>query len=150
MKKGQQLLGYSLTECRDMFDLSPEDLSLGILGFGAKIETLNAGAIQQSTHADIVPYANDVFHLAVTIYDPALERDSSLNEKIAQFKALARVAKEVRIFMLIDPEEVKLLGALLLALQQENYGAELKQSHAKTTRPNAILRIWAAQCQLQP
>ena len=57
---------------------------------------------------------------------------------------LARVGKEVQIYPLVDHTEQPspLLGPILLALHQENYGVEVK--HEKYP----ILRVWAQECLL--
>lgn len=68
---------------------------------------------------------------------------------IAAIKELARVGKEVRIFPLVDSnqEPPPFLGPILLALQQENYGAEIKAvPYHLQKQGNAILRIWAREC----
>ena len=66
-------------------------------------------------------------------------------------KELARVAKEVRVFPLIDRHEKPspFLGPVLLGLQQENYGVEVREvtPHLQPSG-NAMLRVWAQQCQV--
>ncbi len=67
-------------------------------------------------------------------------------------KELARVAKEVRIFPLIDRygQTSPLLGPVLLGLQQENYGAEVKEvPYHLQNSGNAMLRVWAHECKLE-
>lgn len=62
---------------------------------------------------------------------------------------LARVAKEVRIFPLIEREGEPsvLLGPVLLGLQQANYGAEVREvAHALYPQGNAMLRVWSQGC----
>lgn len=64
-------------------------------------------------------------------------------------KELARVAKEVRIFPIIDRygNSSEFLGPVLLALQNSNYGAELKEvQYSLQSAGNAMLRVWAQQC----
>ncbi len=64
---------------------------------------------------------------------------------------LARAAKEVRIFPLVDADGVPsdLLGPVILALQQKNYGIEIRNvSYHLQPRGNAMLRIWAHECQV--
>lgn len=64
---------------------------------------------------------------------------------------LARVAKEVRIFPLIDRfgETSSYLGPILLGLQQANYGVEVRKiSYHLQPAGNAMLRVWAQECQL--
>jgi hypothetical protein len=62
---------------------------------------------------------------------------------------LARVAKEVRIFPLIDKigQVSPLLGPVLLGLQERNFGEEVREvAHALYPAGNAMLRVWAKQC----
>lgn len=64
---------------------------------------------------------------------------------------LARVAKEVRIFPLVDADGIPspLLGPVLLALQQLNYGVELREvRYHLQPRGNAMLRVWAQSCEV--
>ncbi len=66
-------------------------------------------------------------------------------------RELARVAKEVRIFPLIDrhAQLSPFLGPVLLGLQQEQYGVEVREvSYHLQPTGNAMLRVWAQQCQL--
>lgn len=63
----------------------------------------------------------------------------------------ARVGKEVRIFPLIDRngQPSKLLGPVLLGLQQANYGVEIREVPVQD-RPGAyaMLRVWARECRV--
>ena len=62
---------------------------------------------------------------------------------------LARVATDVRIFPLIDRigQPSPLLGPVLLGLQQENYGVEVREvAYPLYPAGNAMLRVWAQQC----
>lgn len=62
---------------------------------------------------------------------------------------LARVAKEVRIFPLIDRhgQPSPCLGPVLLNLQQQNYGVEVRTvPYQLQPKGNAMLRIWAQAC----
>ncbi len=68
-------------------------------------------------------------------------------------KELCRVAKEVRIFPLIDrygnPSPV--LGPVLLGLQQESFGTEVREvDYPLQHSGNAMLRVWALQCEVGP
>ncbi len=62
-------------------------------------------------------------HSFFTVSHPDLE------EVLNEIKELARVAKEVRVFPLLDQNghTSPLLGPLLLSLQQQNYGTEVKE-----------------------
>lgn len=66
-------------------------------------------------------------------------------------RELARVAKEVRIFPLIDRfgEPSPFLGPVLLGLQQAGYGMEVREvKYYLQPKGNAMLRVWAQQCHL--
>ncbi|OGV35600.1 MAG: hypothetical protein A3E88_06545 [Legionellales bacterium RIFCSPHIGHO2_12_FULL_35_11] len=66
-------------------------------------------------------------------------------------KELARVAKEVRIFPLVDANgnPSSLLGPILLDLNQANFGVEVKDvSYHLQPRGNAMLRVAAKQCEV--
>jgi len=71
---------------------------------------------------------------------------------VAILKELARVAREVRVFPLIDRYGAasEYLGPVLLELQKENYGAEVRDvDYSLQTNGNAMLRIWAQQCSVE-
>lgn len=62
---------------------------------------------------------------------------------------LARIAKEVRIFPLMDRHgEISAeLGPVMLALQQQDFGIEVKEVSFKLhKKSNAMLRVWAKAC----
>jgi len=64
---------------------------------------------------------------------------------------LARIAKEVRIFPLIDrnTQPSPFLGPVLLALQENNFGVEVKSCpYHLQPQGNAMLRVWAQQCEI--
>ena len=64
---------------------------------------------------------------------------------------LAHVAKEIRIFPLVDAlgKPSELLGPVILALQQKNYGIEVRKvGYHLQPRGDAMLRIWAQQCEV--
>lgn len=75
--------------------------------------------------------------------------DQTVDFHLSVIRELARVAKEVRIFPLIDREgnPSEFLGPVLLGLQKENYGVEVREVdfHLHQTG-NAMLRVWAQQC----
>lgn len=77
------------------------------------------------------------------------EQDADFHLKV--IRELARVAKEVRIFPIIDRygQSSPLLGPVLLGLQQENFGAEVREVPYHFQKSgNAMLRIWAQECRL--
>ena len=77
--------------------------------------------------------------------------DQDVDFHLNVIRELARVAKEVRIFPLIDRhgQLSPFLGPVLLGLQQEDYGVEVKEvGYHLQTKGNAMLRVWAQQCHL--
>lgn len=79
---------------------------------------------------------------------------ADLEEQTVEFhlnviRELARVATEVRIFPLIDREgnTSEFLGPVLLQLQKENYGVEVREvDYHLHKAENAMLRVWAQKC----
>lgn len=143
----KSILGYNLSECKEMFDLSNHDLSLKIIAFGPKIETINSDSVVQKQHEDEIPFDNNAFDLALMLYDPSQNNDHNSEAILGLLKSLARVAHEVRVLVWTDSSTMNFLGPLLLALQQANYRIELKPSDSnKAPRPRIILRIWPAEC----
>lgn len=77
--------------------------------------------------------------------------DQDVEFHLKVIRELARVAKEVRIFPLIDRhgQLSPFLGPVLLGLQQDGYGVEVREvSYHLQAKGNAMLRVWAQQCQL--
>jgi hypothetical protein len=77
--------------------------------------------------------------------------DQDVDFHIKAIIELARVAKEVRIFPLIDRygQPSPFLGPVLLGLQQEHYGVEVREvNYYLQSQGNAMLRVWAQQCQV--
>lgn len=75
--------------------------------------------------------------------------DQSVEFHIQLLKELARVAHEVRIFPLIDrnAQPSPMLGPVLLGLQRENYGTEVRSvDYHLQPKGNAMLRVWAQEC----
>lgn len=99
-----------------------------------------------------LPFEDFSFHLALSSHylfaDPATQ---SIEFHLETIRDLARVAKEVRIFPLIEREGApsSLLGPVLLGLQQANFGAEVREvSCALYPEGNAMLRVWAQSCEV--
>lgn len=73
----------------------------------------------------------------------------SIEYHLEIIQELARVAKEVRIFPLVDATGTPspMLGPVLLGLQQQNYGVEVQNvSYHLQPKGHAMLRVWAKQC----
>lgn len=99
-----------------------------------------------------LPFADFKFDLALSShYLFADLDDQDVEFHLQVIKELARVAKEVRIFPLIDRHDQPspFLGPVLLGLQQENYGVEIRKvSYHLQPSGNAMLRVWPQQCQV--
>ncbi len=99
---------------------------------------------------DKLPFTDFSFDFALSShYLFADLDDQDIDFHLQVIRELARVAKEVRIFPLIDRKghPSPFLGPVLLGLQQENYGTEVREvSYHLQPTGNAMLRIWAQQC----
>ncbi|TAL64597.1 MAG: hypothetical protein EPN84_03145 [Legionella sp.] len=99
-----------------------------------------------------LPFADFTFDLALCSHYLFADLDEQNVEfHLQMIRELARVAKEVRIFPLIDREEKtsECLGPVLLGLQHDNYGVEVREVPFHLHQSgNAMLRVWAQQCVL--
>ena len=99
-----------------------------------------------------LPFADFSFDFALcSHYLFADLDDQDIDFHLRVIRELARVAKEVRIFPLIDRQGLpsSFLGPVLLGLQQENYGVEVREvSYHLQAKGNAMLRVWAQECHL--
>jgi len=99
-----------------------------------------------------LPFAGFSFDFALSshyLFAGLDEQDAEFHLQIV--KELARVAKEVRIFPIINKngKPSPILGPLLLGLQQENYGTEVREvAYTLQQQGNAMLRVWAQQCEV--
>lgn len=97
-----------------------------------------------------LPFANFHFDYALSSHFLFAALDNKDIEYYLQcIRELARVAKEVRIFPLVDRfnQLSPFIGPVLLGLQQDNYGAEVREvPYHLQPRGNAMLRVWAQQC----
>lgn len=97
-----------------------------------------------------LPFADFSFDFALVSHYLFADLDNqTVAFHLKVIKELARVAKDVRIFPLIDREgnTSEFLGPVLLGLQKENFGVEVKEVafHLHQTG-NAMLHVWAQQC----
>ncbi|CEK09869.1 hypothetical protein [Legionella hackeliae] len=99
-----------------------------------------------------LPFDNFSFDFALSshyLFADLDDQDVEFHLKV--IKELARVAREVRIFPLIDRhnQPSPFLGPVLLGLQQENYGVEVREvTYHLQPSGNAMLRVWAQQCEI--
>ena len=99
-----------------------------------------------------LPYSDFSFDFALSAhYLFADLEDQSVDFHLNIIRELARVAKEVRIFPLIDMEgkNSEFLGPVLLQLQKDNYGVEVREvDYHLHKAKNAMLRVWAQKCDI--
>jgi len=100
-----------------------------------------------------LPYPDFSFDMALCSHYLFGDLDNQdLDFHIQMIRELARVAKEVRVFPLVDYNDhmSTLIGPLLLALQQQNYGVEVRSTryHLQQAKGNAMLRVWAQECHI--
>lgn len=97
-----------------------------------------------------LPFTDFEFDLALSSHFLfAASRDDDIEFHLKTLKSLARVAKDVRVFPLIEREgePSPLLGPVLLGLQQANYGVEVREVECGLyPEGNAMLRVWAQEC----
>ncbi|AHE67752.1 hypothetical protein [Legionella oakridgensis] len=99
-----------------------------------------------------LPFADFSFDFALSshyLFADLDDQDVDFHLKI--IRELARVAKEVRIFPLIDRygQPSSFLGPVLLGLQESNFGVEVREvKYHLQSHGNAMLRVWAQQCEV--
>ncbi len=94
-------------------------------------------------------FADGTFDLALCSHYLFANSSLTLDNHIDYIKEMCRVAKETRIFPLSNAygEISEFLGPVMLALQTQHYGVELKQVAYEFQRgSNAMLRIWPTTC----
>ena len=104
---------------------------------------------------DITKLSFDDFSFDIAVCSHYLfggRSDESVEFHLQAIEEMARVAAEVRIFPLVDShgETSPLVGPILLALQQQHYGAEVRSvPYQFQKKGNAMLRVWAHKCDIQ-
>lgn len=99
-----------------------------------------------------LPFADYQFDLALCVhilFDGAAR--PSLDFIFNSLVELCRVAREVRVFPLLNAEGgiAPQLGEVIARLQMLDYGVEIRQVHYNFLKQGkAMLRIWPNQCQL--
>jgi len=98
-----------------------------------------------------MPYSDFHFDLALSTFFLFSNRLQShtLEEYLALIQEWARIAKEVRIFPILDfnGQLSPLIGPILLKLQELQFGVEIKEVPYQWQAPgNAMLRIWSLSC----
>lgn len=124
-------------------------------GMNAFFEDYETGLTEKRyvpLHDYTLPFASFSFDFALcSHYLFADLDDQDVDFHLQVIRELARVAKEVRIFPLIDRkgQPSPFLGPVLLGLQKANYGTEIREvSYHLQPMGNAMLRVWAQQCEV--
>jgi hypothetical protein len=149
----------SINLCKEEFGLSEVDLSGRLLEYGSCAFAKNEkslNALHPITYCPPsenvrLPFDDFTFDLALCSYYLFTPVIADADRHLNVIRELARVAKEVRIFPLIDSQGVlsPLLGPVLLGLQQENYGVEVRDvTSSNDLKKNAMLRVWAQLCHM--
>lgn len=125
-------------EYRSMFDLSSDDLKMRLLDYSPT----------NGEHS--LPLEDFSFDFALSAnYLFAGLAGQTVDTTVQIIRELARVAKDVRIFPLVDRLGLpsSMLGPVLLKLQEENYGVEIRDvAYQLQPLGHAMLRVWAKQC----
>lgn len=135
-----------------LFDLTQNELNSKILEYGFSPNPVNEPELGHSITDYHLPYADFAFDFALCSHYLFTDLDEQTTDFHLQvIRELARVAKEVRISPLINHEgkTSEFLGPVLLGLQQDNYGVEVRNVDTQSEQNvNAMLRVWAQQCML--
>jgi SAM-dependent methyltransferase len=98
----------------------------------------------------LLPFEDFHFDLALSSHYLFANLDNQdVDFHIYAIRELTRVAKEVRIFPLIDRDDnvSQFLGPVMLGLQQDKLGIEVKQvPYHLQPKGNAMLRVFAQEC----
>ncbi|MDP3562839.1 MAG: hypothetical protein Q8R83_11755 [Legionellaceae bacterium] len=124
-------------------------------GIAAFLSDYDQGRVDQRYLAAFdapLPFEYEAFDFALSAHELfAGLAHQTVEYHVQIIQELARVAKDVRIFPLVDAQGIPspLLGPVLLGLQQAHYGVEVRDvSYHLQPKGNAMLRVWAQQCQV--
>lgn len=122
-------------------------------GVQSFLEDFKAGVSEKRYLAvteENLPFPNFKFDFALVANNFFADLDyQTVEYHIAKIKELARVAKDVRIFPLVDTggEPSNLLGPIIMGLYQDNFAVEVTDvNYHLQHRGNAMLRVWAREC----
>lgn len=122
----------------------------GLAEFFADYEIGKAQKRYLPITSNTLPFKDFTYDLALSahyLFADLYEQDIAFH--LQAIRELARVAKEVRIFPLIDRhgQTSDFLGPVMLGLQQDHYGMEVREvSYHLQPKGNAMLRVWAERC----
>lgn len=145
------------TEYMDVFELTTQDVESQILEYGCVVSTTQLSWPEfkqpvtrcEPIHEGVLPFTDFTFDLALCPhYLFADDGTLCVDTHLQLIFELARVAKEVRIYPVINNDlPSPILGPVLLGLQKENYGVEVRDvTSSLQPNGNAMLRVWAQQC----
>jgi len=124
----------------------------GVASFFADFEKGLAEKRYMPITVDELPFHDFQFDFALVANNFFADLDyQTVEYHIARIKELARVAKDVRIFPLVDAKGVpsNLLGPIIMGLYKDKFRVEVKDvSYHLQHRGNAMLRVWASECQV--
>lgn len=125
----------------EAFGLSAADLKGRLLEYGHQVLDEHPLSITFYAASEKLPlpFTDFMFDIALCAYPVDL----------TVIRELARVAKEVRIYRVVDNHGVlsPLVGPVLLGLQQDNYGVEVRDVPTSAIHEkNVMLRVWAKLC----
>jgi len=121
-------------EVRDIFGLTDKEAASNILQYNGEAISYQPGEF-------------DLCLCSELFFDRS--KNQSVEYHVDTIKALCLVANEVRIFPVKGNEkDVSLLvGPVMLQLQQENFGVEIKQVTHDDGK--AMMRVWPETCELK-
>lgn len=102
---------------------------------------------QEKIETNPLPFKDFTFDFALSAY--CLFSQVNVDTLFATITELARVAKEVRIYPIMnDSGDVSpFLGPILLKLQENNFGVEIREvTNLNQPQNKAMLRVWAQCC----
>lgn len=142
------------TKYREMFALSEADLKKRIVecardSGGSHPEKPEGITLVSAADLPNLPFKDNQFDLALCAYFLFSRKELSAVFHLAAIKEMCRVAGEARIYPLVDEEgePSEILPQIMLQLQQENYGLELKEVADEFQKGgNAMLRVWSQAC----
>jgi hypothetical protein len=81
--------------------------------------------------------------------DFLFSQNNYTNSSQELMQALCQLATEIRVFPLPEKSVAAELGPIMLAFQQRNFGVEVRAVNYPQGAPaNAMLRVWAKQCEV--
>ncbi len=140
---------HTLEEDRTLNNLLNEARDASKIFFNDYLMGVEQGRYQPARMPGL-PYDDHQFELALSSHWLFSDHPDSFYQ-MQTVKEMVRVAGEVRIFPVLDHtgEVSPSLGPLMIQLQQEEYGVEVREvKFALQQNGNAMLRIWSKECKV--